>query len=200
MKEIITEEIAFSENMPFPPYMSRERMNSYKENLERFKGEYNKNNYIKIKNIKGKYDKFPLITENYYKLITLKLQGLLLNEPPIIAFKNSEELSNQINTIINNSGFFTSFQQAFRNYSSLGTGALYLSFSEGKPRVNSINPSYLYKVVDRNNVENIKCYVLAQPIFTVDYKNVSYTKIEFMRKIRVILKNYLMRLKKIKTA
>ena len=181
MTEIITEEIAFSENMPFPPFMSRERMDSYKVNLKRFKGEYNEDNYIKIKNIKGKYDRFNLITENYYKLITLKLQGLLLNEKPIIGFMNNEDQSNQINTLINNSGFWTAFQQAFRNYSSLGTGALYLSFSEGQPRVNAVNPSYLYKIVDKNNVDNVRCFVLAQPIFTVDYKTAQYTKIEYMK-------------------
>lgn len=178
MSEIITEERAFTEYMPFPPFLSRERIAEYEKNLKYFKGTYNENRAIRIKNLQGSIDKFPIITENFYKLITLKLQGLLLNEKPIISFKNNVELTQKLNEIINNSGFWLAFQQSFRNFSSLGTGVLYLSFKDGQPYTNSVNPINLFKIVDKNNIDNILCYVLSQPLYTVDYKDISYTKIE----------------------
>lgn len=169
-REIITSERAFSEGMPYPPILSQERIESYKVNLDRFSGEYNREKYIGVKNLKGTVDYFKIMTENYYKLITLKLQGLLLNELPIITYKNNEEVNAKLQDLISSSGFWLAFQQAFRNFSSLGTGALYLYGTQENPKVNSINPMYLYKIVDEYNISDIKSYILAQPITSVDYK------------------------------
>lgn len=181
MSEIITEIKAFEEGMPFPPYMSRERLSEYEKNLKRFSGKYNENAYIRVKNINGGKDSFPILTENFYKLITLKLQGLLLNEKPLLSFNNNVENTKILNDVINDSNFWLSFQQSFRNFSSLGTGALYLSFSNGKPKVNSVNPVHLYKIVDAMNIDHVTCYVLAQPIYNIDYKNISFTTISKIR-------------------
>ena len=181
MSELITEELAFSEGMPFPPYLSQSRISNYYTNQSRFKGDYNNNNYIKIKNLQGGIDYFRVMTENYYKLETLKMQGLVLNEKPIFSVRNNLEYSTILTMLVNNSGFWLAFIQAFRNFSSLGTGALYLSFQNGQPKINSINPTNIFKIVDANNIDNVTCYVLAQPLYKRDYKNNEYTKIERMR-------------------
>lgn len=181
MSEVLTSIEAISENMPYPPYISRERLDSYKLNKSRFKGSYNEGKRIRIRNLNGGVDNFHIATENYFKLVTLKQQGLLLNEPPIISIKNNPSLSSLLKEVVDNSGFWRAFMQSYRNFSSLGTGAFYLSCKSGNPIVNSINPEHLYKVVNPQNIDEITCYILVQPIFTTDYKTPSYTKIEKLR-------------------
>ena len=167
--------------MPYPPYVARERMARYDLNLKRFKGEYNENKFISMKNLNGGIDHFPIITENYFKLMTLKLQGLLLNEKPILSFKNNELNTVLLNEAVDNSGFWKAFLAGYRNFSSLGSMVLYLSVNVGNPKVNAIHPSCMYKIVDAQNIDNVTCFVLVQPVFKVDYKNTDYTKIEKLR-------------------
>lgn len=181
MNDILTSELAISEYMPYPPYLARERMARYELNLKRFKGEYNDGKYIKIKNLNGNIDKFPIITENYFKLSTNKLQGLLLNEKPLFSVKNSVENTEILKRLVDGSGFWKAFLAGYRNFSSLGTGVLYLSVKNGLPKVNAVNPSCLYKIVDAQNIDEITCYILVQPIFDVDYKNEDYTQIKQLR-------------------
>ena len=181
MSDVLTDISAISENMPYPPYISRDRLAKYDVNLKRFKGDYNENKKIRIRNLNGGIDSFPIITENYYKLMTLKLQGLLLNEKPILSVKNDLTKTDILNQIVEDSGFWHSFMSVYRNFSSLGTGVFYLSFKNGKPKVNSINPKSLFKIVNPQNIEEVTCYILVQPIFTTDYKTPSYTKIEQLR-------------------
>lgn len=181
MNDVITSIEAISEGMPYPPYAARERMERYELNQKRFKGEYNTDKYIKIKNLNGGVDYFPLITENYYKLMTLKLQGLLLNEKPIISFKNSVENTELLQRLVDGSGFWKAFLAGYRNFSGLGSGVLYLSVQGGLPKVNALNPACMYKIVDAQNIDTITCYVLVQPIFKVDYKSTDSGKIEKLR-------------------
>lgn len=181
MSEVITSVDAISEGMPFPPYMSRNRLDKYKENTIRFNGKYNAKKFIRIKNLNGGVDRFPIVTENYFKLMTLKLQGLLLNEKPIIS-TTSPEATTTLNDLIENSGFYKAFLSVYRNFSSLGTGAFYLSCSVNGPKINSINPEFIYKVVDAEDIETITCYILVQPIFEVDYtKSSTVQDIEQLR-------------------
>jgi hypothetical protein len=147
VNDILTSEIAISEYMPYPPYLARERMARYEVNLKRFKGEYNDGKYIKIKNLNGGVDKFPIITENYFKLSTLKLQGLLLNEKPFFSVKNSVENTEVLKRIVDGSGFWKALLAGYRNFSSLGSGVLYLSVQNGMPKVNAINPSCFYRKI-----------------------------------------------------
>lgn len=172
MSEVITSIEAISEGMPFPPYMSRHRLETYKVNGKRFDGKYNEGKYIRIKNLNGGVDRFPIITENYFKLMTLKLQGLLLNEKPLIS-ASSPEITTALNDLVENSGFYKAFLSVYRNFSSRGTGAFYLSCGENGPKVNSVNPEFIYKVVDAEDIETITCYILVQPIFKIDYKEAS---------------------------
>lgn len=181
MSDVLTSIEAIGEYMPYPPYISRERIYGYEKNLKRFKGTYNDGKFIRIKNLNGGVDRFPIITENYFKLITLKLQGLLLNEKPIISYKNDVNLSKILNDVIDDSGFWRAFLAAFRNFSALGTGVLYLSCNEQGPVVNSVNPGHLFKIVNPQNIDEIECYILVQPIFKVNYKEYSYTQIEKLR-------------------
>lgn len=181
MSDVLTDIKAISEYMPYPPYISRERLDKYDVNLKRYKGDYNEGKRIRIRNLNGGVDSFPIITENYYKLMTLKLQGLLLNEKPILSVKNDLAKTEILNKVVEDSGFWHSFMSVYRNFSSLGTGVFYLSFNGGKPKVNSINPKSLFKIVNPQNIEEVTCYILVQPIFTADYKTPSYTKIEQLR-------------------
>lgn len=181
MSEILTSIDAISEGKPFPPYVSRERMDKYDLNLKRFKGEYNEGKAIRIKNLNGGVDTFPLITENFFKLMTLKLQGLLLNEKPILVVKDNDEYSSILNKVVNDSGFWKALLSAYRNFSSLGSGVLYLSYKDLKPRVNSVNPRYVYKIVNAQNIDEVECYILVQPIYKVDYTSTNYDQIEKLR-------------------
>lgn len=181
MNDILTSESAISAYMPYPPYLARERMARYDLNQQRFKGEYNRGKFIRMKNLKGGIDKFPLITENYYRLSTLKLQGLLLNDKPIIGVKNNVEKTEILKRVVDGSGFYKALLAGYRNFSSLGSGILYLSVQNGMPKVNAINPACLYKIVDPQNIDMVVCYILVQPIFDIDYKNEDYTKITKLR-------------------
>ncbi len=181
MSEVITSVEAISEGMPFPPYMSRNRLDTYKINSARFNGRYNDGKFIRIKNLNGGVDRFPIITENYFKLSTLKLQGLLLNEKPLLSSTTSE-ITTVLNDLVENSGFYKAFLSVYRNFSGLGTGAFYLSCGVDGPKVNSVNPGFIYKVVDAEDIETITCYVLVQPIFKVDYtKSSTVQDIEQLR-------------------
>lgn len=181
MSEVITSVEAISEGMPFPPYMSRNRLDTYKINSARFNGRYNDGKFIRIKNLNGGVDRFPIITENYFKLSTLKLQGLLLNEKPLLSSTTSE-ITTALNDLVENSGFYKAFLSVYRNFSGLGTGAFYLSCGVDGPKVNSVNPEFIYKVVDAEDIETITCYVLVQPIFKVDYtKSSTVQDIEQLR-------------------
>ena len=181
MSEILTSVEALSEGMPLPPYMSRNRLDTYKINSARFNGRYNDGKFIRIKNLNGGVDRFPIITENYFKLSTLKLQGLLLNEKPILS-STTCEITTELNNIVENSGFYKAFLSVYRNFSGLGTGAFYLSCGVDGPKVNSVNPEFIYKVVDAEDIETITCYVLVQPIFKVDYtKSSTVQDIEQLR-------------------
>lgn len=181
MSEILTSIDAISENKPFPPYVSRDRIDSYDLNLSRFKGTYNKDKIIRIKNLNGGVDSFPLITENFFKLMTLKLQGLLLNEKPLLLIKDNDELTLILNKVVNDSGFWKALLSVYRNFSSLGSGVLYLSYKNNKPKVNSVNPKYVYKVVNPQNIDEVVCFILVQPIYTVDYTAPYSEKIEQLR-------------------
>ena len=181
MSEVITSVEAISEGMPFPPYMSRNRLDTYKINSARFNGRYNDGKFIRIKNLNGGVDRFPIITENYFKLSTLKLQGLLLNEKPLLSSTTSE-ITTVLNDLVENCGFYKAFLSVYRNFSGLGTGAFYLSCGVDGPKVNSVNPEFIYKVVDAEDIETITCYVLVQPIFKVDYtKSSTVQDIEQLR-------------------
>ena len=181
MSEVITSVEAISEGMPFPPYMSRNRLDTYKINSARFNGRYNDGKFIRIKNLNGGVDRFPIITENYFKLSTLKLQGLLLNEKPLLSSTTSE-ITTVLNDLVENCGFYKAFLSVYRNFSGLGTGAFYLSCGVDGPKVNSVNPKFIYKVVDAEDIETITCYVLVQPIFKVDYtKSSTVQDIEQLR-------------------
>ena len=116
MSEVITSVEAISEGMPFPPYMSRNRLDTYKINSARFNGRYNDGKFIRIKNLNGGVGRFPIITENYFKLSTLKLQGLLLNEKPLLSSTTSE-ITTALNDLVENSGFYKAFLSVYRNFS-----------------------------------------------------------------------------------
>jgi hypothetical protein len=181
VNDVLTSIEAISEGMPYPPYAARERMARYALNLQRYKGDYNENKYIKIKNLNGGIDNFPIITENYFRLMTNKSQGLLFNEKPFISVKDSPSDTDLLKRLVDKSGFWKAFLAGYRNFSSLGSCVLYLSVKDGLPKVNALNPSCMYKIVDAQNIDTITCYVLVQPIFKVDYKSAEYTKIEKLR-------------------
>ena len=52
------------------------------------------------------------------------------------------------------------------------------------PKVNSVNPGFIYKVVDAEDIETITCYVLVQPIFKVDYTKSS--TVQDIKQLRVL--------------
>jgi len=171
--EIFTSTGFLGANKVFPPTKSKERLAKYKVNNTRYKGEYNKERQLVIKTVNGtKTINWKVPKLNYYKLVTDKFVGLLLNEKPIIGTKN-KDLEDKLSDIVTNSSFWLAFQEAARTFSSLGDGVLYVYNDNGLPGINAVNPEFWYKVVYSNNINNTKCHVLAQPIYEENFDNVA---------------------------
>jgi DNA-binding protein len=171
--EIFTSIDFIGQGLQYPPTQSTARLTGYDKNLKRFKGTYNKGQSIAVKSkITGNSTQYPIITENYYRLITEKQVGLLLNEHPHVVCSTPETTA-ILQKLIKNSGFWLQLQKSYRTFSSMGDGVLYLSTNGyGEPTVNSVNPQNWFVVVDSANIDEVLCHVLVHPIYKQDYKSV----------------------------
>ena len=172
--EIFTSTEFIAPGLQYPPLLSTSRMQGYSRNLERYKGKYNEGNFIVVKDkATNEGLKYNIVTENYFKLITEKQNSLLLNEYPSVLCKD-EETTALLQKCIKNCGFWLQLQKAYRSFSSLGDGVLYLYVNEnGESRVNAVNPKHWYCVVDPCNIENVICHVLVHEIFKENYKAIT---------------------------
>ena len=178
MGGIITDVKAFSENMPFPPFFSRSRLEETALNLERYENTHNKHTYIRVKNLKGTYDSFPVINANFFRLMTLKLLALLLTDDPFITSKTTPDLQDRLY----DANFMPALRQFFTDFSSVGSGYLHLHGSPNEPVISTINPQNLEKIVDAEDINCIKNYVLTRVIYETDYRQA----VQLPKELRVI--------------
>ena len=170
--EIFTDIDFIAEGNIFPPIQSRERIENYRLNLSRYKGNYNKDKVIKVKTANGvKSLRWEVPEINYYKLITDKLVGLIFNEKPVVSCRIGE-VNNIIQDLIQDTYFWYYCGESVRTFSSLGDGVLYVYYDGNRARVNAINPQFWFKVVSDVNINEVKCHVLTQPIYKVDFTGV----------------------------
>lgn len=163
--EIITSLEFLGRDKLFPPVKSMERLKAYKMNNTRYKGMYNKDRRLVIKTADGnKVIDWKIPAINYYKLVTDKFVGLILNELPIIGV-TKKDWEDELNDVIVNTTFWLAFQEVARTFSSLGDGVLYVYNDNGRPGINAVNPEFWYKIVMPNNINCVKCHVLVQPIY-----------------------------------
>lgn len=180
--EILTSTEFISNGMSFPPTVSKERLKKYANNSSRYKNKYSENK-ISVLTSDGTHtviiNKSPI---NYYKLVTDKTLGLLLNEKPKIDFDNDLHYG-ELSVMINNTNFYTALQDMVRTFSSHGDGVIYLYKNEyGEPELSAFDPSLYFKVVDRNNINKVICYMLCQPIYNEMYINGIYNNdVKYLR-------------------
>lgn len=178
--EIFTNTDFIYKGLQYPPLLSSERLSGYSKNLERYKGEYNEGKFVYVKDkLTGQRLKYPIITENYFKLLTQKLEGLLLSEKPVVS---CGDYTSTLSSLLVESNFWAVVKQGYRNYSSLGDCVFYVSKSlEGRPMVNITNPKGWFKVVSSTNIDEVLCHVLVQPIFEQNYASVTVPTVTHIR-------------------
>ena len=156
-------------SLAFPPYRAKERLDAYEHNLKLYKGGYSADSKLTIQTANGKKIlDFKKPRYNFYKIITDKLCGLILNEKPIIT-ASDDATTEALNKVIDNVGFYRVLNDALKSYSTLGDMVLYVDSGT----VNVVNPSFYYKVVEQCNIDAVKCHVLVQPIYEENYYDIS---------------------------
>lgn len=151
-------------SLVFPPHKSVARMDAYKQNMGYYKGKYNIAKRLSIKTVSGsKMIDWGVPRYNFFKIITDKTVGLILNEKPSITGYD-ENLTKTLNTLVDNSGFYIAMQDMLRSFSTLGDGVLYVYNSVDGARLNAVNPEFYYKVVDSGNIHKVICHVFAETI------------------------------------
>lgn len=159
----------------FPPTVSNERLEKYRENNKRYKGKYQESR-ISVLGPSGvtKVAIKPPVT-NYFKLVTDKTLGLLLNEKPNV-IGSTKEMTKQLNDLIENTGFWAVLQDTFKTFSSHGDGVFFLSKdSSGSPVVNAVNPANWFKISSEGNIKKIKCHLLYQEIYKETFEGLGAT-------------------------
>lgn len=155
-------------SLVFPPYRAEDRLNGYKHNLNLYKGTYNSNNKLTINTVNGKKTlEYEKPRYNFYKIITDKLVGLILNEKPIITAKD-DTTTNILNNLIDDVGFYKVLNDGLKAYSQLGDMVLYVD----RGVVSVVNPSFYYKVVEQCSIDTTKCHILVQPIYEENFYDI----------------------------
>ena len=156
----------------FPNEGNVMRLAEYRINLDRYTGAYSKKRKLVVRTADGdKIYNWKILQVNYFKLITDKFIGLLLNEKPHVTMACSEK-SKRLNDLIEETNFWSKFQQVAMSFSQLGDGVFHVyRGSSGSPAVGFIPPYYWYKVVSPFDIEEVVCHVLAHPIYDTGLKD-----------------------------
>lgn len=182
MAEVFTNVDFIAEGLQYPPLHSTSRLSAYELNKKRYAGKYNENKFIVVRSkVTGENIKYPVVTENFFKLTTEKMCSLLLSQLPLVTC-GDEETTSVLQGIIKDSGFWLQLQNVYRSFSSLGDGVLYLYVDdEGEIKTNVVSPSCWYSVVNPFNIDEVTCHVLVNEIFENDYKTTTPSRRTHLR-------------------
>jgi hypothetical protein len=171
--EVLTSVNFIDSGLSFPPTRSRGRLRNYSENLKRYSNTTEIIKTAKIKTADGYREaKLHITPLNFYKLVTDKSLGILLNEKPNVSCVD-DKVTSELNDIITDTSFWHVFQDTMRCYSSLGDGVLYVYKQGHGVGVNAVNPEFWYKVVDSININNTICHILVHNIYEESYDDIT---------------------------
>lgn len=158
----------------FPPYEETERLQNYKDNLLLFKDStylVSKRTYkdsaqrvLRVLNDYSDLVGYP-IELNYHKLTSTSISDLVCGEKPTIKIKTTSENEKLLEDI----NFYTKLKEWVIDISRFGDSVARVYSKEelsgqSKGAVAVCQPSTLFKIVDIEDKDSIKCYVLAIPI------------------------------------
>lgn len=179
-----------NDNESFPTERIKYKNAEYRFRKKEYSGKYGFNRYLTVLVDKTHKDiPYQRIGLNYFRLMTNKLVDLIMNNEVVIKTgNNSNDI--ELNKIIDRVEWLGSIREALKFVTIYGD--VYIkTYKDG---ASVFAPNRAFKVVDANNINNTKAYVLYTPI----YKNNKISEgIEFIRfeihqngKIFEIVKRY----------
>ena len=164
----------------FPTTRMLARNTEYKFRKKEFSGKYgiNRNLLILVNNIE-KPIPYKLLTLNYFKLLTNKIVDLIFNNEVIIKCGDTT-LDNELNNIVEKTAWLSSIRKAVKFVTIYGDSCI----KTYKSGASVFTPLHAFKVVDENNVDEVKAYVLYTPILKEELgkKIVKYIRFEIHTK------------------
>jgi len=147
----------------FPPsHEDNVRIARYKLNGDRFTGDYAKNKLLIVKSSSGAIKTLPwqLLKLNKFKLYTNKMDSLIFNRDPVI--KSGNRVTDKlIYGLVERTQWVRHIRKALRNMETFGDAPI----KTYKGGISAFNPSYFYKVVDKDDKDIVIAYVLYQYIY-----------------------------------
>ena len=133
----------------------------YKYRHRQYTGQYsyNKNLIIRMKDREMEIP-YKVMSTNYFKLLTNKITDIIFNND-IIVKSGDIERDKRIQDLIENTQFFDKIRSGFKKTTEFGDAGIKVY----KNGVSIFNMTRGFKVVDANNIEDIKAEVLYYPIF-----------------------------------
>ena len=177
-----------SETFPNKEILGRNSVYRYRH--KQYTGIYNygKRLHVKINGVEKEIP-YKVISINYFKLITDKMTDLIFNNE--INVKTGDiERDKQIYKLCDRLGVFDSFRKAFKLSTIYGDVGL----KAHKGGVSVFSPLHVFKVVDKDDVNNTKAFALYQFLTTKDNdkETIGYIRFEihFKSKIYEVVKQY----------
>lgn len=173
MNNIETSFDVISSNSKFPSNPILLRNARYRVSENRFNGTYNKNVRVKVLDKDGTPHivNWNMLTLNYYKNYTNKMDGLIFQNDPIIRTGN-DDMNTRVNKLIEKTKWLKGIREAIRYLEIFGD----VYIKTYKNGISAIKPYNCFTVVDSNDVNNILGHVLID--YILDDKNV-ISKVRF---------------------
>ena len=150
--------------MEFPPKNNIPRLEAYRKHASHYDRSYALKRKLTVRTPEGdKTYKWQLISMNYFKLVTDKFLGLLLNEKPLVKVADKEH-NKRLNDLIDNSDFWYKFQQVAMSFSQFGDGVFHVYRGKDGAEVGYVQPKLWYKIVDPEDINHVTCHLLVHPI------------------------------------
>lgn len=181
-------------NNTFPTERMKYKNAEYRFRKKQFSGKYGENRFLvaMIDNQERNIN-YRVLSLNYYKLLTNKIIDLIFNNEVVIKTgdKNSDA---SLNKVINRTSWLGSIRRAIKNTTIYGD--TYIKTYKNGASV--FNPIFAFKILDDGNINNVKAYVLWQPIIEkkpngiVDDRKVQFIRFEvhFKGYIYEVVKQY----------
>lgn len=160
----------------FPTTRMRKKNAEYRFRHKEFSGKYGKNrNLIVIVNKINKEIPYKVISLNYFKLMTNKMVDLIFNNE--LSIKTGDiDVDNTVNKLVERTQWINSIRQAVKYVTIYGDSCI-KTYKNG---ASVFTPNRAIKIVDEDNVNDVKGYILYNPIIEKEFgrKVVNYIRFE----------------------
>lgn len=160
----------------FPTTRMLAKNTEYRFRKKEFSGSYGFNrSLVAMVNKIEKHIPYKLLTLNYFKLLTNKIVDLIFNNEVIIKCGDNT-LDTEINNLVEKTDWLNGIRKAVKYVTIYGDSCL-KTFKNG---VSVFSPLHAFKVVNSNNVDDVKGYVLYNTIIEkrAGKKVIEYIKFE----------------------